>query len=109
MTDADPIPLDPIDATQIAPGLVAIPLGPTPWDDLNDGQHAITPDGVVWQRREGLWHRDPWWQGNDAAETCEVCSDPGDWAYDLGWSRKHIEDSVGPLTPITLPTPEESR
>jgi hypothetical protein len=101
------IPLDPIDPTQIAPNMAAIPLAPTVWDDLSDGQHAVTPDGTVWQRREGLWYRDPWWQGEDAEQIIAVCTDPSEWAYALGWTRKHVEDAVGLLAPITLP--EDSR
>lgn len=100
---AVPVPLDPFDPTVIAPGLAAIPLTPTPWDDLPDGQHAVTPDGTVWQRRNGLWHRHPWWQGSTVEETVAVCADPDEYAYDLGWTRKHVEESVGSLTPITLP------
>lgn len=102
------VPLDPFDPTVIAPGLIAIPLEPTPWDDLPDGQHAVTPDGIVWGRRDGLWHRDPWWQGTDADsvdEFIEICADPNAWAYDLGHPRKNVEESHGPLTPVALPGP----
>lgn len=95
--------LDPLDPTLVAPGVAAIPLTSTPWDDLPDGQHAVTPNGVVWQRRSGLWHRDPWWQGSEASEIVNVCTDPDEYAYDLGWTRKHVEDTHGPLTSITLP------
>lgn len=98
-----PIPLDPIEPTQIGPGLAAIPLIPTPWDDLPDGQHAVTEDGTVWQRRKGLWWRDPWWQGSDAEQIVAVCANPDEWAYSNGWTRKQVEDSQGPLMPITLP------
>lgn len=107
MSDDAAIPLDPFDPTEIAPGVVAIPLTPTPWDDAEDGQHAVTPDGTVWQRRAGLWHQDPWWQQSDAEEIKAICADPDEWAYGNGWTRKHIEDAYGPLTPITLP--EEPR
>lgn len=99
--------LDPIDPTPITPGLVAIPLSPTVWDDLLDGQHAVTPDGWVWQRREGLWVGDPWWQEVDAAEIIAICAEPNEWAYDMGWPRAHVEDTHGSLTPITLPTTDE--
>lgn len=95
--------LDPFDPTLIAPGVAAVPLTPTPWDDLPDGQLAVTPDGTVWQRRSGLWHRSPWWQGFDYEEIVAICADPEEYAYDLDWTRKHLEDHVGPLTPITLP------
>lgn len=97
------MPLDPFDPVVIAPGVAAIPLTPAPWDDLPDGQHAVTPDGSVWQRRKGLWHRDPWWQGLVAREIVAVCAEPDEWAFGLGWTRKHVEEHVGPLTPITLP------
>lgn len=96
-------PLDPIEPTQIAPSVAAIPLTPTPWDDAEDGQCAVTSDGTMWQQRKGLWHRHPWWQGSDAGEIVAVCEDPDEWAFDLGWTRKHVEDTSGPLTPITLP------
>lgn len=95
--------LDPLDPSAVAPGVAAVPLTSTPWDDLPDGQHAVTPDGTVWQRRSGLWHREPWWQGSDADEIVNICSDPDEYAYDLGWTRKQVEENVGPLTPITLP------
>jgi hypothetical protein len=95
--------LDPLDPTSIMPDLTVVPLTPTPWDDLPDGQHAVTPDGAVWQRRAGLWHRDPWWQGSDAEEIIAVCTEPDEYAFDLGWTRKHVEETVGPLTPIRLP------
>ena len=95
--------LDPFDPMVIAPGLAAIPLTPTPWDDLPNGQYAVDPQGIVWQRRAGLWHRDPWWQGCDAAEIIDICDAFETFAYDLGWTRKHVEDSVGLLTPIILP------
>jgi hypothetical protein len=97
------IPLDPIEPTQIAPNVTAIPLAPTVWDDLPDGQHAVTPDGTVWQRRDGLWFADPWWQREDAEQVIAVCAAPDEWAYGLGWTRKHVEDTSGPLTPIALP------
>lgn len=102
---SDPINLDPIDPTPIGPGLTAIPLTATPWDELEDGQYAVTPDGTVFVRRDDLWHLSPWWQGSDGAEIVAICENPDEWAYDLGWTRKHIEDARGPLTPITLPTP----
>lgn len=95
--------LDPIDPTEIAPGVVAVPLAPTVWDDAEDGHHAVTDDGTVWERREGLWHQRPWWQNETAAQVVAVCADPEEWAYDLGWTRSHVEDTRGPLTPITLP------
>ena len=95
--------LDPFDPTVIAPGVAAIPLTPTPWDDLPDGQHAVTPDGTVWQRRAGLWHRHPWWQGSTAEEIIAVCDDPDEYAYSLGWTRKHVEENVGGLMTIDLP------
>ena len=98
-----PIPLDPIDATQIAPGVAVIPLIPTPWDDLPDGQHAVTPDGTVWKRNSGLWRMDPWYQRDDAEQIIAVCENPDEWAYGNDWTRKHVEDAFGPLTPITLP------
>lgn len=99
-------PLDPIEPTVIGPGLAAIPLTPTVWDDAEDGQHAVTSDGIVFQRRKGLWHMDPWWQNNgDGAEIVAVCENPDDWAYGLGWPRKMVEDTHGPLAPITLPEP----
>lgn len=99
----DARPLDPIDPTAIGPGLTAIPLGATPWDELGDGQHAVVRDGTVWVRRAGMWHRDPWWQRRDADEIVAVCADPDGWAYDMGWTRKHIEDTYGPMTPVALP------
>ncbi len=95
--------LDPLDPTSITPDVAAVPLTPTPWDDLADGRHVVTPDGVVWQRRAGLWHRDPWWQGSGAEEIVAVCAEPDEWAFDLGWSRKQVEETVGSLTPIHLP------
>jgi hypothetical protein len=98
------IPLDPIEATAIGPGLAAISLAPTVWDDLPDGQHALTPDGVVWQRRRGLWWPSPWWQLEDAEQIKATCADPDSWAYASGWPRKMIEDAHGPLEPITLPS-----
>lgn len=101
------INLDPIEPTQIGPGLVAIPLEPTPWDDLEDGQYAVTPNGTVWLRRKGLWFREPWYQGSDAEEIIAVCADPDEWAYNNGWTRKHVEDATGPLTPITLPRADQ--
>jgi hypothetical protein len=104
---ADGIPLDPIDPTAISPGLAAVPLAPSVWDDLPDGQHALTDNAVVWVRRNGLWHRDPWWQGEDADQIKAVCADPDEWAYDLGWPRKYVEDAHGPLTPITLPREDQ--
>lgn len=78
---SDPMNLDPIEPTRIAPNLTAIPLGPTVWDDLPDGQHAVTPDGTVWQRRNGLWHMDPWYQREDADQIIAVCAEPDAWAY----------------------------
>ena len=95
--------LDPIDPTVIGPGLVAVPLGPTVWDDLPDGQHAVAPDGTVYQRRGGLWFRDPWWQGSDGEEVVAICDNPDGWAYDNGWPRAYIEAAEGGLTPIVLP------
>lgn len=96
--------LDPIESTAIGPGLAAIPLGATVWDDAEDGQHAVTPDGIVFQCRKGLWHMDPWWQNNgDGAEIAAICADPDEWAFDSGWPRKMVEDAHGPLTYITLP------
>lgn len=97
-------PLDPIDPTAIGPGLAAIPLSPTPWDDLLDWQHAVTPDGIVWQRRDGLWSPDPWWQLEDAEQIKAVCADPDEWAYGGGWPRKMVEEAHGPLEPIDLPS-----
>lgn len=97
------IPLDPIEPTEIGPGLVAIPISPTVWDDLPDGQHAVAPDGSVFQRRKGLWYPIPWWQGSDAAEIIAVCAHPDEWAWCSGWPRHAIEIAHGPLTPITLP------
>ena len=99
----EPIPLDPIDPTVIGPGLAAIPLAPTVWDDLTDGQHAVTPGGIVWQRRGGLWHMDPWWQREVAEQIIAICAEPDEWAYDNGWPRGYVEDAYGPLTAITLP------
>jgi hypothetical protein len=99
-----PIQLDPIEPTAISPGLAAIPLAPTPWDDAEDGQHAVTPNGIVFHRRGGLWHMYPWWQNNgDGAEIAAICAGPDEWAFDLDWTRKHVEDAHGPLTFITLP------
>lgn len=108
MTAADhtpsPINLDPIEPTPIGPGLTAIPMSPTVWDDLPDGQHAVTPNGIVFRRRNGLWHMDPWWQNNgDGEQIAEICADPDEWAFDSGWPRKVVEDAHGALTPITLP------
>lgn len=100
------VPVDPIEPTQIAPNALVIPLAPTVWDDLPDGQHAVTPDGTVWQRRGGLWYAYPWWQREDAAQIIAVCADPGEWAYDNGWPRKMVEDACGTLTPIALPDAE---
>lgn len=98
------VSIDPIEPTEIAPGLVAIPMSPTVWDDLEDGQHAVTANGIVFQRRDGLWHMNPWWQDDgDGAEIAAICADPDEWAYDMGWPRKQVEDAHGPLTPITLP------
>ena len=99
----DPINLDPIEPTTIGPGLAAIPLTPTVWDDAEDWQHAVTSNGMVWQRRRGLWWPSPWWQGSDAEEIKAVCANPDDWAYSNGWPRKMVEDAHGPLEPITLP------
>lgn len=99
----EPIDLDPIDPTPIGPGLTAVPLAPTPWDDCEDGQHAVTGDGTVFVRRRGLWHFAAWWQGTDGAEIIAICLNPGEWAYDTGWPRKMVEDAKGPLTPISLP------
>lgn len=96
-------PIDPIDPTVIGPGLVAIPLSPTVWDDLPDGQCAVTPNGTVWKRRKGLWHMDPWWQGEDADQIKAICAEPDQWAYDGGWPRKYVEEAHGALDPITLP------
>lgn len=101
---SEPIEIDPVDPTVVAPGVVAIPLSPSVWDDLKDGQHALTANGSVWLRRGGLWHPDPWWQGMDGEEIKAVCVDPDDWAYDNGWPRKYVEDAHGPLAPITLPS-----
>lgn len=98
-----PLPLDPIDLTAITPEVVAIPLTPTVWDDAENGQHAVTQDGTVWHRRDGLWWRDPWWQGSDHDEIVATCADPEEWAYSLGWPRKQVEDAQGPLTYITIP------
>ena len=102
-TESGYIPLDPIEPTLIGPGLVATPLTPTVWDDMPDGQHAVTPNGIVFQRRKGLWFMDPWWQREDAEQIIAVCAEPDEWAYNNGWPRKNIEDAHGPLTPITLP------
>ena len=97
-------PIDPINPTVIGPGLVAIPMAPTVWDDLPNGQHAVTPNGLVFQRRDGLWHMDPWWQNNGGGEeVIAICAKPDSWDYDGGWPRKYVEDAHGPLTPITLP------
>ena len=98
-----PVPLDPIEPTVIGPGLAAIPLIPTPWDDAEDGQCAVTHDGTVWQRRKGLWHMNPWWQGTPAEEIIAICAKPDHWAYDLDWTRKQVEDAKGLLTPIVPP------
>lgn len=95
--------LDPIDPTILGPGLAAIPLAPTVWDDAEDGQHAVTQDATVWQRRDGLWWREPWWQGSDHDEIVAVCADPGEWAYGLGWPRDQLEAAHGPLTLIMIP------
>lgn len=98
------MPLDPIEPTAIGPGLTAIPLTPSVWDDAEDGQHAVTPNGLVFQRRDGLWHMDPWWQNNgDGEQIAAICADPDEWAYDSGWPRKYVEDAHGPLTPVALP------
>lgn len=100
----EPINLDPIEPTAITPNLTAIPLTPTVWDDLPDGQHAVTPNGIVFQRRKGLWHMDPWWQNNgDGAEIAAICADPDSWAYNDGWPRHIVEDAHGPLDPVKLP------
>ena len=49
--------IDPIEPTKIAPGLTAIPLTPTVWDDLPDGQVAVTSNsGLVWQPQRALVH-----------------------------------------------------
>ena len=103
MSKDEPTLLDPFDPVLLAHGLVAVPLTPTPWDDLPDGQHAITTNGTVWQRKDGLWHRQPWWQGCTYAEVLAVCTDPDEYAYSLCWTRKQVEESVGPLTLINLP------
>lgn len=95
--------MDPFDPTVIAPGVVAIPLTPTPWDDMEDGQTAVDTVGHVWIRHDGLWYRYPWWQGADRDELIATCADPGGWAYSLGWSRAHVEEAHGALTPVTLP------
>lgn len=95
--------LDPTEPTEIGPGLAAIPLHPTPWDDLDDGTRAVTRNGVVWERRAGMWHRSPWWQGSDGDEIIAICADPDDWAYDLPYSRAHVEEAYGPLAPVVLP------
>lgn len=105
----DHIPLDPIEPTEIAPGVIAIPLAPTVWDDLPDGQHAVTPDGTVWQRRGGLWFMDPWWQREDAAQIIAICAEPDEWAYSNGWPRKTVEEGYGALTPVVLPPEEAGR
>lgn len=99
----DAIPLDPIGPTAITPNLVAVPMAPTVWDDLADGQHAVTGNGYVWLRRGGIWYADPWWQGADGAEIFMVCADSDSWAWGAGWPRHILEDAYGPLTPITLP------
>lgn len=98
-----PINLDPIEPTRIGPGLAAIPLAPTVWDDLPDWQYALTPDGIVWQRRRGLWWPAPWWQTEDADQIKAICAEPDEWAYASGWPRKMVEEAHGPLEPITLP------
>lgn len=97
------VPIDPIEPTQINDNLVAVPLAPTVWDDLADDQHAVTRDGEVWQRRGGLWHADPWYQREDSEQIIAVCADPDSWAHGSGWPRAMVEDTYGPLTPITLP------
>ena len=97
------INLDWIDPIDIDPRLTVIPLAPTVWDDAKDGQHAVTDDGIVWERRDGLWWRHPWWQNSDAEEIIATCADPDEWAYSLGWPRKNVEDAHGSLTYITLP------
>ena len=95
--------LDPIDPTAISPGLAAAPLTPPVWDDAEDGQHAVTPNGVVFQRRDGLWHMDPWWQTEGGQQIADICAAPDAWAFDLGWPRKFVEETHGVLTSITLP------
>lgn len=97
------IPLDPIEPTVIGPGLAAVSLAPTVWDDLPDWQYALTPDGIVWQRRRGLWWPAPWWQTEDADQIKAVCAEPDEWAYASGWPRKMVEDAYGKLEPVTLP------
>lgn len=89
-------------------GLVAVPLTSTPGDDVKDGSSAVTPDGTVWQHRKGLWYEHPWWQRCDAEEIIAVCDDPEEWAYNLGWTREQVEESVGALTYIHLPAPSSS-
>jgi hypothetical protein len=101
--DGQPVCLDPIAPTVIAPKAAAVPLAPTAWDDISDGQHTVTPDGRVWHRRTGLWHADPWWQGVTVDEITDVCSRPDEYAYDLGWPRAVVEDVHGPMTPVQLP------
>ena len=103
MAVAEHIDLDPIDPTRITDRLAAIPLTPTVWDDMPDWQYALTPDGIVWQRRRGLWWPAPWWQTEDAEQIVAVCANPDEWAYASGWPRKMVEDAHGPLEPITLP------
>lgn len=97
------VPLDPIDPTTVGPGITAIPIAPTVWDDADDGQHAVTEEGIVYQRRNGLWHMDPWYQGTDRAEIVDVCNDPASWSFGVGWPRAMIESTHGLLTYITLP------
>src|ERR1044072_6802921 len=102
----EPIELDPIEPTVIGPGLVAVPMTPTVWDDLPDGQHVLTPDGRVWRRRGGLWYLDPWWQGEDAEQIKAICENPDKWAFNLSWTRAQVEDAYGPMEPIMLPEVE---
>lgn len=108
---SEAINVDPIDPTVIGPGLVIMSAGPTVWDDLPDGQLAYTDrtlNGIeaaehvtVWQRREGVWHRFPWWQGWAPDEFPAVLADPVTWGIDRGWSRGLLEETQGPLHPIT--------
>lgn len=100
----EPVPLDPIEPTRINDCPVAIPLAPSVWDDLPDGQYALTSNGWVWQRRRGLWWPAPWWQTEDAEQIKAVCANPDEWAYANGWPRKMVEDALGPLEPINLPS-----
>ncbi len=101
---SDFTPIDPIEPTAIGPGLAAMSLASTVWDDMDDGQHAVSPDAVVWVRHKGIWHRAAWWQTIDAEEIVAICEDPDEWAYDLGWPRAWVEDHHGgALVPITLP------